>query len=136
MHPSFAMVYVEGASRLVRNYKRLLLNRIQWTEAARARGEEEVELAEDGNAEGGAAASASASTSAMVSENNNDYDTHSLADNRCDLVWEGQLRERVFKSFKPKSCPTDVAAKDALGEKMAGYWDQTKNWKPEEEELF
>ena len=37
------MVYVEGATRLVRNYKRLMLNRIQWTEAARARGEEEVE---------------------------------------------------------------------------------------------
>jgi U4/U6 small nuclear ribonucleoprotein PRP3 len=137
MHPSFTMVYVEGATRLVRNYKRLMLHRIQWTEAARARGEEEVELAEDenggGNSEGaGAGASAVASTSKDELQNSSD----SLADNRCDIVWEGQIRERVFKSFKPKSCPTDAAAKEALGEKMAGYWDQTKNWKPEEEELF
>lgn len=135
MHPSFAMVYVEGASRLVRNYKRLMLNRIQWTEAARARGEEEVELADEDGDKGDTVAATSASALASSSIRDDPTST-SLAENRCDLVWEGQIRERVFKSFKPRSCPTDMAAKDALGEKMAGYWDQTKNWKPEEEELF
>lgn len=60
----------------------------------------------------------------------------SLEDNKCWLIWEGQLRDRAFSNFKPKSCPTDSAAKEVLGQKLAGYWDQAKNWKPEEEELF
>ena len=130
------MVYVEGATRLVRNYKRLMLNRIQWTEAARARGEEEVELAEDENGDNANGASSSQVVVPPANDDGEYEEENSLADNRCDLVWEGQIRERVFKTFKPKSCPTDMAAKEALGEKMAGYWDQTKNWKPEEEELF
>jgi hypothetical protein len=46
-HPSFNMVYVEGASKFIRNYKRLMLHRIAWTEAARARGAEEVEIDDD-----------------------------------------------------------------------------------------
>lgn len=136
MHPLFTMVYVEGATRLVRNYKRLMLNRIQWTEAARARGEEEVELAEDENGDNANGASSSQVVVPPANDDGEYEEENSLADNRCDLVWEGQIRERVFKTFKPKSCPTDMAAKEALGEKMAGYWDQTKNWKPEEEELF
>ena len=136
MHPLFTMVYVEGATRLVRNYKRLMLNRIQWTEAARARGEEEVELAEDENGDNANGASSSQVVVPPANDDGEYEEENSLADNRCDLVWEGQIRERIFKTFKPKSCPTDMAAKEALGEKMAGYWDQTKNWKPEEEELF
>ena len=136
MHPLFTMVYVEGATRLVRNYKRLMLNRIQWTEAARARGEEEVELAEDENGDNANGASSSQVVVPPANDDGEYEEENSLADNRCDLVWEGQIRERVFKTFKPKSCPTDMAAKEALGEKMAGYWDQTKNWKPEEVELF
>ena len=136
MHPLLTMVYVEGATRLVRNYKRLMLNRIQWTEAARARGEEEVELAEDENGDNANGASSSQVVVPPANDDGEYEEENSLADNRCDLVWEGQIRERVFKTFKPKSCPTDMAAKEALGEKMAGYWDQTKNWKPEEEELF
>ena len=60
----------------------------------------------------------------------------SLEDNKCWLIWEGQLRDRAFNNFKPRSCPTDSTAKEVLGSKLAGYWDQAKNWKPEEEELF
>ncbi|KAH8110292.1 PRP3-domain-containing protein [Phellopilus nigrolimitatus] len=134
-HPSFSMIYVEGAPKFVRQYKRLMLNRIQWTEAARARGEEEVELEDsgEGNAEGESTAGPSRKQSG---QDDSEYGAVSLADNRCDLVWEGQLRERAFKTFRPKSCPTDAVAKEALGAKMAGYWDQTKNWKSEEVELF
>ena len=47
----------------------------------------------------------------------------------------GQLRDRVFSSFKPWSCPTDAVAKGALGQKLSGYWNMAKNWKAEEEEL-
>ncbi|PAV20668.1 PRP3-domain-containing [Pyrrhoderma noxium] len=126
-HPQFSMIYVEGAAKLMRKYKGLMLRRINWTEAARARGEEDVEIEEDEERGTSGALSKQADN-----ENDKEYGSLSLDDNRCDLVWEGEIRERAFKSFRPKSCPTDNLAKEALGQKMAGFWDQTKNWKPEE----
>ena len=45
------MVYVEGAAKFIRNYKRLMLHRIAWTEAARPRGAEDVEI-ENGGSDG------------------------------------------------------------------------------------
>jgi U4/U6 small nuclear ribonucleoprotein PRP3 len=57
----------------------------------------------------------------------------SLADNRCDKIWEGPLRERAFNSFKAKNCPTDTIAKDALGVRWIGQWDLAKNFVPEDE---
>ena len=132
-HPSFNMVYVEGASKFIRNYKRLMLHRIDWTEAARARGAEEVEIDND---EDEAGPSERTNNSTVVTGEDGAQQVVSLENNRCDLVWEGQLRERAFNSFKPKTCPTDAAAREILGTKIAGYWDQTKNFKPEDEELF
>lgn len=132
-HPSFNMVYVEGASKFIRNYKRLMLQRIAWTQAAMARGAEEVEIDNDDDEE---APPERANTSTFVTGEDGVQEVVSLEDNRCDLVWEGQLRERSFTSFKPKTCPTDAAAREILGSKIAGYWDQAKNFKPEDEELF
>ena len=131
------MIYVEGALKFIRQYKRLMVHRIRWTEAARARGEEEVELqdGEEEEAEGVPGRNVSASMRSGEEEDG-EFGASTLEDNRCDLIWEGEIRERVFKSFKPKSCPTDAVAKEALGAKMAGFWDQTKNWKPEEVDLF
>ena len=132
-HPSFNMVYVEGASKFIRNYKRLLLHRIAWTEPARARGAEEVEIDNDDD---GAGPSERTDNSTVVTGEDGAQQVVSLEDNRCDLVWEGQLMERAFNSFKPKTCPNDAAAREVLGTKIAGYWDQVKSFKPEDEELF
>ena len=129
-NPSFSMVYVEGAAKFIRQYKRLMLHRIAWTEPARERGGEDVELEGDEEGEGG-----KGKGKAVASESV-EHGQLSLEDNHCWLIWEGQLRDRAYNNFKPKSCPTDAAAKEVLGEKLAGYWDQAKNWKPEEEELF
>jgi U4/U6 small nuclear ribonucleoprotein PRP3 len=126
-HPSFAMVYVEGAHKFVRDYKKLMLRRIGWTEAARARGEEDVELA-DGEA--GPSTLKPAATPQQQVES-----ITALEDNRCDLVWEGQVRERVFKNFRAKPCQTDALVKEALGPKLISYWDQAKNFKAEDEDL-
>ncbi|KAI0305211.1 pre-mRNA processing factor 3-domain-containing protein [Multifurca ochricompacta] len=127
-NPAFSMVYVEGAAKFTRSYKRLMLHRIAWTEAARARGEEEVELADGENGiEGGGGETGKASVTPPSGE-------VSLEGNRCDLVWEGPIRERAFTNFRPKSCPTDSTARDALGLKLMSYWDMAKNFKPEDEE--
>ncbi|KII84667.1 hypothetical protein PLICRDRAFT_46061 [Plicaturopsis crispa FD-325 SS-3] len=130
-NPSFSMVYVEGAFKFIRNYKRLMLSRIAWTEAARPRGAEDVEV-DDGDSDAeGASGDAKGKGKAVDTEN-----PVSLENNKCYLVWEGQLRDRAFSNFKPKQCPTDSAAKEVLGTKLSGYWDQAKNWKPEDEELL
>ncbi|KAF8920511.1 pre-mRNA processing factor 3-domain-containing protein [Mucidula mucida] len=110
-NPAFSMVYVEGAAKHLRQYKRLMTHRIAWTEASRPRGGEDVELAESANGE----------TPGMTVDNVGEKD------NKCWLVWEGDLRER--------SCASDRAAKELLGEKLKGYWDIAKNWKGDEEEF-
>jgi len=127
-NPAFSVVYVEGAVKFMKSYKRLMLHRIAWTEAARARGGEEVELAEDEEGgegdKGGTGEEPAGGPSGEVS----------LEGNRCDLVWEGPIRERAFTNFRPKTCPTDSSARDALGAKLMSYWDMAKNFKPEDEE--
>jgi U4/U6 small nuclear ribonucleoprotein PRP3 len=128
-NPHFGFVYVEGAPRFMRNYKRLMLQRIAWTEAARPRGAEDVEVEERGDDEG-------VGKDKEKAEGNEGEEQANLEDNRCDLVWEGQLRERAFNGFKPRSCPTDGLAKEVLGPKLAGYWDSAKNFKPAEDEFF
>lgn len=134
-NPGFSFVYVEGPQRFVRKYKQLMLARIGWTEAARPRGAEDVELAEgDDDDKEGSGPSTPAAPSKV--EEAPEGEEVSLEENRCDLVWEGQLRERSFGGFKPKSCPTDSSAKEALGTKLAGYWDAAKHYKPAEEEMF
>lgn len=136
-NPQFAMVYVEGSSKSIKNYKRLLMHRIAWTEAARPRGAEDVVL-EDPNSdgEGESSAPSKARAKSESGEVNGENGTTSLEDNRCFLVWEGQLRDRAFSDFRGKPCPTDRDAREVLGEKLKGYWDQAKNWRAEEEELF
>lgn len=132
-NPQFSMVYVEGSAKAIKQYKRLLVNRIRWTEAARPRGAEDVELEEPtSDVEG-----ESSEGQTKVEAGNGDGDTRmSLENNACFLVWEGQLRDRAFNGFKGKNCPTDRDAKEVLGDKLKGFWDQAKNWRPEEEELF
>ncbi|KZV72010.1 PRP3-domain-containing protein [Peniophora sp. CONT] len=129
-NPSFSMVFIEGASKFVRNYKRLMINRIAWTEAARARNAEDVELdTPDPDAAGPSSITKEATPAAEEDK------PVSLEENRCDLVWEGPLRDRTFATFRPKLAPTDNAAREILGQKLAGYWDMTKNFKPEDETL-
>jgi U4/U6 small nuclear ribonucleoprotein PRP3 len=140
-HPSFNLVYVEGAAKFMKNFKRLMLHRIAWTEQARSRGGvEDVEL-EDPNsdAEGGDAERKTADVATALGKGkarDTGEGEKSLEDNKCFLIWEGALRDREYNSFRAKSCPTDREAKVLLGEKLKGYWDVAKNWKPEEEELF
>lgn len=134
-NPSFSMVYVEGAIKFIRSYKRLMLHRIAWTEAARPRGGQDVEIDEGDEDEKDDENNGKGKVGAADTPDAADGSGVSLEDNACYLIWEGQLRDRVFSGFKPRSCPTDAAAKEALGQKLSGYWDTAKNWKPEEEEL-
>ncbi|GAW07864.1 u4 u6 small nuclear ribonucleoprotein [Lentinula edodes] len=135
VNPNFGLVYVEGAGTFVRRYKRLMLVRIKWTEEGRggdvpedAEGEE-AEKEEDDNVPDGSAESSKATTATTTTT------SISLASNTCNLIWEGLLPHRSFAGFKPKVCPTDGAAREALGEKLRGYWDVARAWRVEEDVL-
>ena len=131
-NPQFNLIYVEGAAKFIKNYKRLMIHRIAWTEAARPRGGEAVELEDpDSDVEGEVGTAAGKGKGKA-----DDEGSASLDDNKCYLVWEGTLRDREYSGFKAKSCPTDRDAKEFLGERLKGYWDIAKNWKPEEEEFY
>ncbi|KAI5985730.1 pre-mRNA processing factor 3-domain-containing protein [Pisolithus albus] len=135
-NPSFSLVYVEGAAKFIRTYKRLMLHRIAWTEPARPRRGEDVEIAEGEEGEEGDEGGNGKGKARAESQGVEGESEVSLEDNACYMIWEGQLRDRAFSSIKPRSCPTEGAAKEALGQKLAGFWDVAKNWKAEEEELL
>ncbi|KAG8893100.1 hypothetical protein FRB99_002201 [Tulasnella sp. 403] len=116
-NPTFNVVLVEGSAKAIKQYSRLMLVRIAWTEAARDKASaDNVPDAEE----------------APVVKRE-DEGAGDLEGNTCDKVWEGPLRDRVFKSFKAKSCPTDASAREMLGEKMASYWDVAKAFVREED---
>jgi len=126
-----------------------MLHRIAWTEAARPRSNEDVELvgADENVNNGNDNEAANIETMGEDADNkgkgkakqmdggDDDENGGSLEDNKCWLIWEGTLRDRAFTGFKARSAPTEREAKELLGD-MKGYWDMAKNWKGEEEELF
>ncbi|MBW0472829.1 hypothetical protein O181_012544 [Austropuccinia psidii MF-1] len=108
-NPRFALVVVEGGSKAIRAYKHLMLERIDWTAEARARTPDE-ESRQQANG-----------------DENEAVEPQSLAENKCELVWEGEGRERMFNSFRPKNCPSDAIAREFLGSRL-GFWDVAKKW--------
>ncbi|PWY97037.1 PRP3-domain-containing protein [Testicularia cyperi] len=143
-HPSFALVLVEGGAKALKAYKRLMTVRIDWTDPGHAKDQD------DPNAHN---AHAETTSSGYPDSNSNNLPLGTTADggageggggfkhlttststdgeidwstNRCDLVFEGPVRERGFRGFRAISCPDDAAARQALGPAMQGYWDVAK----------
>lgn len=114
-NPAFSLVLVEGSSKAIKQYSRLMLVRIPWTEASAAKEAVEGETVE------------------VKREDNGVGAERSLDDNTCDKVWEGPVRDRAFKGFRAKGCPTDGSAREMLGERMASYWDVAKAFVKEED---
>ncbi|KAL7273940.1 U4/U5/U6 small nuclear ribonucleoprotein prp3 [Rhizina undulata] len=103
MNPKFNLVLVEGGQHSITKYKKLMLNRMDWTENIAPNGEREEQ-------EG-------------VIEEDVDMST-----NACTLVWEGELKSKGFKKFSSEKCPTEALAKERLARaKMENMWTQAKN---------
>jgi len=135
-NPNYNLVIVEGSAKGIKQYSRLMTVRINWTQAAQARrhvdednGEVDGEVAGEENPLNPLEEEVLFINKAMEEEE----EEVSLEDNRCDQVWEGPLRDRAFKAFKVRNCPTDTMAKDALGPKWIGHWDLAKSFIPEED---
>ncbi|RAK97478.1 U4/U6-U5 snRNP complex subunit PRP3 [Aspergillus ibericus CBS 121593] len=120
MHPRFNLVIVEGGSHSINNYRKLMMNRIDWTENA---GPGAVR---EGNRE--------AQASWLAAEDEQTGDLKDLSSNICDLVWEGQVKGRAFRKWLgARICETDSQAKDVLARaKLENFWVLAKSAKQSE----
>ncbi|PYH64245.1 U4/U6-U5 snRNP complex subunit PRP3 [Aspergillus vadensis CBS 113365] len=120
MHPRFNLVIVEGGSHSINNYRKLMMNRIDWTENA---GPNAVR---EGNREAQAAW--------LAAEDEQTGELKDLSHNTCELVWEGQVKARAFRKWLgARVCETDSQAKDVLARaKLENFWVLAKSAKQNE----
>lgn len=119
MHPKFNLVIVEGGKHSINNYRKLMLNRIDWTENP---------------GPDTSASSKDESQPLWLSTEDDKGELRDFSHNSCTLLWEGQAKARSFKRWLgARVCETDSAAKDALARaKMENFWTLAKSAKPAE----
>lgn len=108
-HPRFALIIVEGGQKGVKAFTKLMMRRIDWTAEAPPRGGAGSAGAEDEEDEKKDVAEEMKPAVPM-------------SENRCDLVWSGEHRSRIFEGMRPKSVPTDHMAREWLGPRAEGYF--------------
>lgn len=129
MHPRFNLVVVEGGTHSIRNYDKLMLNRVKWTE------NEEPKSVQEGNREAAAAAGSQdqqrqqAKWLDAVDEETGEL--RDLSENRCELIFSGEEKQRAFRKWLgARVCETDSQARDVLARaKMEGMWAVAKSYK-------
>ena len=113
LHPKFCLVIVEGGQHSIKSYRKLMLNRIDWTENS---GPNTVR---EGNKE---------ALAAWLQAEDEKGEIKDLSLNTCTLVWEGEQKGRAFRKWGSKVCETDKDAKDALSRaKMDNFWTLAKS---------
>lgn len=119
MHPKFNLVVVEGGKHSITNYRKLMLNRIDWTENP---------------GPDTSATSKSEDQPLWLSTEDEKGELRDFSHNSCTLLWEGQAKARAFKRWLgARVCESDSAAKDALARaKMENFWTLAKSAKPAE----
>ncbi|ORY23431.1 pre-mRNA processing factor 3-domain-containing protein [Naematelia encephala] len=126
--PNFALVFVEGADKGIKHYTNLMLRRIDWTEESRPLGEEgSGDDEEDGDAGGGGGGGGGEEGGVKDKDKTKDG-PESLVDNKCEVIWEGEVPERTFKQFRARHAETDTRAKEWLTPKWEAMWDVAKRW--------
>lgn len=113
-HPRFCLVVIEGGAHSVAAYKKLMLQRIDWTENSAP-----VAAVREGNKE---------ALLEWLKAENEKGELKDLSLNKCIMVWEGEEKARAFRKWSSRVCETDAAAKEALGRaKMESFWTLAKS---------
>ena len=103
MTDEMSVIVVEGKSKAIKRYGKVMLKRINWEEAVKKddkEGEEEDEDEEEN------------------SENN-----------KCWLAWQGSVAKQSFHRFHVQECLTESAAKKVFSDAgVAHYWDLAVNY--------
>ncbi|KAI9683376.1 MAG: hypothetical protein M1829_005448 [Trizodia sp. TS-e1964] len=114
LHPKFNLVIVEGGQHSINFYKKLMLNRIDWTENSPSRVREGTQEA----------------LASWLQAEDEKGELKDLNLNKCILVWEGELKTRAFRKWGSRVCETDSAAREALTRaKMESFWATAKAMK-------
>ncbi|KAL9125816.1 MAG: hypothetical protein Q9217_005036 [Psora testacea] len=110
--PKFCLILTEFGEHGAKAYKKLMLNRIDWTENSPA-------PVREGN---------KAAQAAFLEAEDQDGVVKDLSGNKCQLLFEGQEKDRVFRGWKTRVCETDKEAMDALERtKMGSFWTMAKS---------
>ncbi|KAK0635097.1 pre-mRNA processing factor 3-domain-containing protein [Bombardia bombarda] len=113
MHPKLNLVIVEGGEHSIAQYKKLMLRRIDWTEALPSRDKD--------------SAQGTAVREWLKGEDESGH-LKDLSANKCVLVFEGEVKATAFRKFGSKVCETDQEAREFLApRKMENFWTQAKN---------
>lgn len=110
MHPKFNLVIVEGGQWSITKYKKLMCNRIDWTENVPSRDVKQSQqrdwlMAEDDKG--------------MLKD---------MTSNYCKLIFEGEVKSRAFKRWTSKVAETDGEARDLLARsKMENFWSTARS---------
>ncbi|EPS41639.1 hypothetical protein H072_4457 [Dactylellina haptotyla CBS 200.50] len=103
-NPKFNLVVVEGGGWSINKYKKLMLQRIKWNETS-----------------GGADSDAEEESPTAAPPAN------TMEANSCQLVWEGELKLRLFKRFTTSKCELESEARRLLERnKVENYWTLAK----------
>lgn len=112
MHPKQNLIIVEGGEHSIKQYKKLMLNRIDWTENAPPRDR----TAPNDN------------TRDWLKAEDEKGDLKDLALNKCQLLFEGEVKSQAFHAFKSRVCETDAEARQALSRvKLESFWNIAKS---------
>ena len=116
MHPKMNLVVVEGGAHSIRFYKKLMMNRIDWTENT---GPNSVR---EGNKE---------ALAKWLEAEDEKGELKDLSLNSCQLIFEGQEKQRAFRKWLgARVCESDAQAKDILARaKMDSFWNLAKSMK-------
>ncbi|KAL8842943.1 MAG: hypothetical protein Q9170_000348 [Blastenia crenularia] len=114
LHPKLNLVIVEGGSHSIAAYRKLMMQRIDWSENTHPNA-----AVREGNKEAEAQ---------WLQAEDEKGQLKDLAGNRCQVIWEGEEKQRAFRKWASKVCGTDGEARDALSRgKMESMWALAKS---------
>jgi U4/U6 small nuclear ribonucleoprotein PRP3 len=118
VHPRLNLVIVEGGKHSVNNYRKLMLNRVDWTENPGP-------TTSDRNRE---------SEPLWLSTEDDKGEARDFSQNTCTMIWEGQSKSRLFKRWVgARVCETESEVKAALARtNTENFWTLAKSFKPAE----
>ena len=110
-HPKFCLLLVEFGEHGFKQFKKLMLNRIDWTENSPA-------PVREGN---------KAAMATFLEAEDEGGVVKDLSRNKCQLLFEGQEKDRMFRKWATRVCETDKEAMDSLNRtKMDSFWTMAK----------
>ncbi|CAK7198675.1 U4/U5/U6 small nuclear ribonucleoprotein prp3 [Sporothrix eucalyptigena] len=122
MHPKASLVVVEGGEHAINKYRKLMLNRIDWTQNM------PTTIPTPTPSAVGRVNDSSGSTGRGPSREWLASESETLPNNQIQLLFDGETKGRQFRKWSSKICDTDREAFDFLARtKLESFWTQAKS---------